>query len=280
MSSVPESAAKPAPAPPLWSALVVDALILLLLLVLIMENTELVAISLFFLRLALPLGVVILLSMVWGGLIGGVTVALVRSNTKASSVTVRAGRGRSSAVLVTDAVILLVLVVLIVQNIDPVAINLLFLRAVLWLGLVIVFSVLCGGLIGGVTMAAVRGSSNERVAARAKPATPVGYTNDGKPIYPVVGYTTQGVPVTADRAVGYKPITPSTNSLAVVALVLGLVFPLLAIPFGHTARAQIRRTGEQGRGMALAGLILGYLGIIWIVILVIAFIIAVQSGYH
>jgi len=38
-------------------------------------------------------------------------------------------------------------------------------------------------------------------------------------------------------------------------------FPLLAIPFGHIARSQIRRTGEQGSGVALAGLILGYLSL-------------------
>jgi len=30
---------------------------------------------------------------------------------------------------------------------------------------------------------------------------------------------------------------------------------------GHLARAQIRRTGEAGDGMAVAGLVLGYLGI-------------------
>jgi len=39
---------------------------------------------------------------------------------------------------------------------------------------------------------------------------------------------------------------PRTNPLAIVALVLGFVFPLLAIPAGHVARAQIVRTGERG----------------------------------
>ncbi|WP_280763349.1 DUF4190 domain-containing protein [Prescottella agglutinans] len=40
--------------------------------------------------------------------------------------------------------------------------------------------------------------------------------------------------------------------------------------FGHIALSQIRRTGESGRGMAIAGLVLGYISIVfWLVILLI-----------
>jgi Domain of unknown function (DUF4190)/Domain of unknown function (DUF1707) len=60
------------------------------------------------------------------------------------------------------------------------------------------------------------------------------------------------------------PVT-KTNDLAIASLACGLaqfVFgPLTGIPaivLGHMARAQIRRTGEQGDGLALAGLILGW----------------------
>jgi hypothetical protein len=63
---------------------------------------------------------------------------------------------------------------------------------------------------------------------------------------------------------------PRTNPLAIVALVLGFVFPLLAIPVGHIARGQILRTGERGDGLALAGLVLGYLGLIAVVVALIA----------
>ena len=48
---------------------------------------------------------------------------------------------------------------------------------------------------------------------------------------------------------------PATNSLAITALVLGLVFAPLAIPVGHIARTQIRRSGEKSAGLALTGLI-------------------------
>jgi hypothetical protein len=57
-----------------------------------------------------------------------------------------------------------------------------------------------------------------------------------------------------------------TNTLAVVTLVLGFLFPLAAIPVGHVARRQIARSGERGDGLALAGLALGYLALAAVVI--------------
>jgi Domain of unknown function (DUF4190) len=79
------------------------------------------------------------------------------------------------------------------------------------------------------------------------------------------GGRTSGVPV---RRTGQA--NARTNSFAIVALVLGLVLPPLAVPFGHVARSHIRRTGERGGGMALAGLILGYYSLVGLVILMIA----------
>ena len=68
----------------------------------------------------------------------------------------------------------------------------------------------------------------------------------------------------AARATAVTPVA-KTNGLAIASLACGLaqfVFgPLTAIPaivFGHVARYQIKRTGEQGAGLALAGLILGW----------------------
>ena len=76
---------------------------------------------------------------------------------------------------------------------------------------------------------------------------------------------------------GYYPaINTPTSGLAIGALVCGIleIFTLgfAAIPaviLGHLARTQIRRTGERGDGMAIAGLVLGYLGIgIWTLIII------------
>ncbi len=57
-----------------------------------------------------------------------------------------------------------------------------------------------------------------------------------------------------------------TNTLAGIALVLGFIFPLLAIPVGHVARRPITRTGESGDALALIGLIFGYFLLIVMVI--------------
>jgi hypothetical protein len=56
----------------------------------------------------------------------------------------------------------------------------------------------------------------------------------------------------------YRPVAP-TNVLAIVSLVTSLVgIHLAGIITGHIALKQIARTGEQGKGMAQAGLIIGY----------------------
>lgn len=59
-----------------------------------------------------------------------------------------------------------------------------------------------------------------------------------------------------------------TNSMAKAALVAGIiefVLPpaaIVAIVLGHLAMHQIRRTGQEGLGIAKVGLILGYFGVL------------------
>jgi peptidyl-prolyl cis-trans isomerase B (cyclophilin B) len=57
---------------------------------------------------------------------------------------------------------------------------------------------------------------------------------------------------------GY-PQPRSTNSLAIVSLVCAFVFAPLGILFGHISLSQIKKTGEEGRGLAIAGLVISYL---------------------
>jgi peptidyl-prolyl cis-trans isomerase B (cyclophilin B) len=57
---------------------------------------------------------------------------------------------------------------------------------------------------------------------------------------------------------GY-PRPHSTNALAIVSLVCAFVFAPLGILFGHISLSQIRKTGEEGRGLAIAGLVISYL---------------------
>ena len=78
----------------------------------------------------------------------------------------------------------------------------------------------------------------------------------------------------------------STNGLAIASLACGLAQfafgPLATIPaivLGHMARSQIRRTGEQGAGLALAGLVLGW-GAVILGIVLIAVGLAIAAGMH
>ena len=53
---------------------------------------------------------------------------------------------------------------------------------------------------------------------------------------------------------------PRTNVLSIVSLVTSILgLAVVPIILGHISLAQIRRTGEQGRVMAIIGLVLGYL---------------------
>jgi hypothetical protein len=83
-------------------------------------------------------------------------------------------------------------------------------------------------------------------------------------------------PQSASYSSGLPPKNVQTNGLAIAALVCGLAqFPLwlfllvpgfveavLALSFGIGGAAQIRRRGEGGRGLAIAGIVLGGLGVL------------------
>jgi hypothetical protein len=65
-----------------------------------------------------------------------------------------------------------------------------------------------------------------------------------------------------------------TNGLAVASLVVGAVWlfwigSVLALVLGYVARGQIRRTGEGGDGVAVAGIVLGWVGVGTLVLLIV-----------
>jgi uncharacterized membrane protein len=77
------------------------------------------------------------------------------------------------------------------------------------------------------------------------------------------------------------PAQPHTNSLALASFICGLaqlaVGPLATIPaivLGHVARGQIRRTGEGGAGLALAGLLMGWAAVALAVLLIAVFVVS------
>ena len=93
--------------------------------------------------------------------------------------------------------------------------------------------------------------------------------------YPAGGYPggPQGGPY--QPGYPYPPMPPSTNTLAILALVFAFVFAPAAIVMGVIARKQIRRTGEQGMGLATAGMVVGIvftvLSVIWIIASIVLF---------
>lgn len=86
----------------------------------------------------------------------------------------------------------------------------------------------------------------------------------------------------------YAPAAP-TNPLAITALIAGIagltivpfIGSIVAIITGHMALSKIKTSGEQGRGMALGGLITGYVGVVLgiIMIIVVFGMIAALSTY-
>ncbi|WP_030441630.1 DUF4190 domain-containing protein [Actinoplanes subtropicus] len=76
--------------------------------------------------------------------------------------------------------------------------------------------------------------------------------------YSAPGYGTPGYGAAGYGALGYAPVA-ATNTLAILALVFAFVFAPAAIVMGHIAKKQIRQSGEQGEGLATAGLVLGYI---------------------
>jgi hypothetical protein len=91
------------------------------------------------------------------------------------------------------------------------------------------------------------------------------------------------VPAAAPAAV---TTAARTNGFAVASLACGLgqfvAGPFATIPaivFGHMARSQIRRTGEQGDGLAIAGLVLGW-GAVILGVVFLALGLAIATGMH
>ena len=81
------------------------------------------------------------------------------------------------------------------------------------------------------------------------------------------------------------PQVRGTNGLAIASLCCGVAqfafgpLPTLpAIVLGHMARHQIKRTGEDGAGMALAGLLLGWSVLVLGVVLILGFVAVFASG--
>ena len=81
---------------------------------------------------------------------------------------------------------------------------------------------------------------------------------------------------------GYAPPRP-TNGMAIASMVLGILWlywigSVLALIFGYVARQQIMREGHGGDGMAVAGIVLGWVGVAVLSLLVFSGILVAADG--
>jgi hypothetical protein len=79
------------------------------------------------------------------------------------------------------------------------------------------------------------------------------------------------------------PQPKTTNGMAIASMILGILWiywigSILALIFGYVARNQIReRPYDSGDGMALAGIVLGWIGVGFLVLFIV--IIAVAANH-
>jgi Domain of unknown function (DUF4190) len=83
---------------------------------------------------------------------------------------------------------------------------------------------------------------------------------------------------------GGPVVQASTNGLAIASLVLGILWlywigSILALVFGYVAKGQIDRSAgrQTGRGLAIAGIVLGWIGVA-MAIIAIVFVIALANS--
>jgi hypothetical protein len=124
------------------------------------------------------------------------------------------------------------------------------------------------------------------------PAYPPAPPAAGSYSQPAGAYPPPAAP--AYGAGGYTPYPApeKTNTLAIISLVASLagvfIVPIIGqivgIITGHMGLKQIKERAEKGHGLALAGVIIGYvtlgLTILITVILIIAFVAAASSGVY
>ncbi|MFF3436928.1 DUF4190 domain-containing protein [Streptosporangium sp. NPDC002721] len=94
----------------------------------------------------------------------------------------------------------------------------------------------------------------------------------GQPGYGQPGYGQPGGGYDPYGGYGAPPPPRGNNGMAVASLIMGIAglficgLPsLVGVVLGHISLGQIKRTGEEGRGMAIAGLVLSYFSVLcWI----------------
>ena len=84
------------------------------------------------------------------------------------------------------------------------------------------------------------------------------------PVQPMYVQPTYVQPVVVTAAQPVVVVPRKTNGFAIASFVVALVCGgPLAVIFGHVALSQIDKNQEDGRGLAIAGLVIGYISLVF-----------------
>jgi Domain of unknown function (DUF4190) len=116
----------------------------------------------------------------------------------------------------------------------------------------------------------------ERLAAERNPAQSP-RPPEAPPVYPPPSDFPPPAQPAFDPRFHAQPVAMAkTNGLSVAALVLGILWiywigSILALVFGYVAKGQIDASNgmQSGRGMAIAGIVLGWVGVGFLILLLI-----------
>lgn len=132
------------------------------------------------------------------------------------------------------------------------------------------------------------GTTPSGYEGRGEPAGPAPYASSSasEPPYGTSPQAPYGSSPYGSSPYGAAPYgtqhTPGTDGFAIAALVTGLLtMGIVPIILGIIALSRIKRSGQDGRGLAIAGIVLGVIGLLfWLLVIggMIAFFTAVESG--
>lgn len=101
---------------------------------------------------------------------------------------------------------------------------------------------------------------------------PAGYPGAAPAGYPAQPAGYPGAAPVPAAAYGQAPASTGTPGLAIAGLILAFVAPLIGLILSLVARSKVKKTGSSGKGLTLAGIIVGALGtlagVIWIVAII------------
>jgi Domain of unknown function (DUF4190)/Uncharacterised protein family UPF0547 len=121
-------------------------------------------------------------------------------------------------------------------------------------------------------------------ASAPQTAAPVPAFHLGPPVAPLDPAAPFSPPAPVQQVYMQAPAA-RTNGMAVASMILGIVWlywvgSILALVFGYIAKGQIEKSNgrETGRGMAIAGIVLGWVGVGLLIIGIIALAVGWSNG--